>query len=153
MSENVARKYVKMGVDFLMKLTSLPQSEMKVLVHLVSISGFSGEARITQEEMKTAVGVSLRAISKAYSKLKSLGIIAVAGHGRVVLNPDVVMRGNEADLERKRAKYRAALNGKPEPKWQAVEDSKAFLDSVIGQLEPQVEEPEDDELWPEERVA
>ena len=143
MNQTVPRSYVKVGTEFLMKLTTLTQSEQKILIYLAESSGFSGEARRTQKEVADAVKVDLRTVSKAYAKMKRDGYFAVSGHGRVVMNPNFFMRGQEGQFMAKLERYRAAKGVEPTEYTEVAGDTRAFLDAVVGH--PQPENESDDE--------
>ncbi len=132
MSKTIARSYIQFGDETLMKMTDLSRSEMKIFLKLASMCGYSGAARITQLELAEALGMNLRTISKAYEKLRKAGFLAVAGHGKVVFNPVLLMRGKDEQFQAKYAIYRAAMRGKPEPAEEVVRTNAEFVAKMIG---------------------
>lgn len=129
MRERLSHGYAKVGVDFLMRLARLSTAEQVVFAYLVKMSGYSGTARITQKEMAGALDMGLRTIEKACAKLKKAGIIAVGGHARIHLNPDLVARGSDSEHMFKVIRFREAKG--VELSAQEAAETKAYLETNV----------------------
>ena len=123
-----------------MALTSLTPADVKVLTYLVLCSGFSGESARTQSEVAKELGLTIRTVSRTYLKLRKLGIIAIAGHRRVIFNPQFVMRGKEDTFGLKLHRYRQALNGKPVPDEQLSQELQSIVDQSVRYADNAVED-------------
>lgn len=115
-----SRDYGTVERHFMFAASEMTKAEVAVMAELISASGYSGVAHRTQMDLAKRLKLSRRSVARAYSKFMQMDLMAVAGHGRVLLNPRYWFKGDGKTFAYREKDYLDAKAGKWVPE-RAVE--------------------------------
>ena len=100
--------YVKLYIDDIAKLYSLPKGSSDLMLMLVRKMGYDGLISITagyKEVMSRELGMKTQSINNSIQKLIKEGILKRVARGEYMMDPSLFAKGEWSDIRRLRDKY------------------------------------------------
>lgn len=109
--------YIKMYLDDISTLLSIPDSEKRVLTLMLKKLDYDGYITLSKRYrmlMCEQLGIKDQVLRNKIAKLKKSGVIASASYGEYMVNPNLFARGQWKDVVEQRRRFEMRISYSPD---------------------------------------